>query len=152
MKTITQRNLSLLTTYTITGSFYAGMEDGTCCENCGKLIANIAKVQNKEGENFLVGMDCAETLSGIKDSFEFNYTHKVNFNQAKQVRAKVLKFKKDSSENTVTVWKNKDGDSVISYNRYVNGNFNGRGWNTYKKDVYENYILPMIVKEISEEI
>jgi len=51
-----------------------------------------------------------------------------------------------------SIWVNKDGDSVVSYNRFFKGNFNGRGWNTFKKDLYEKYIFPMISNEISEEV
>lgn len=36
---------------------------GTCCENCGKVIANIATIQNTKSTNiFVVGLDCAKTL------------------------------------------------------------------------------------------
>lgn len=41
--------------------------DGTCCDNCGKLIANICNVvRNSDGKHFYIGTDCADTLRRAK--------------------------------------------------------------------------------------
>jgi hypothetical protein len=51
------------------GSVIDGM--GSCCDNCGALISNIAHIKNENNQHFYVGMDCAETLSSLKDSEDF---------------------------------------------------------------------------------
>jgi len=36
---------------------------GTCCENCGRLIANIVTVKNEDtNTQYMIGQDCAKTL------------------------------------------------------------------------------------------
>lgn len=40
---------------------------GTCCDNCGKLIANIATIKNDISQTFTVGLDCAKTILGKTD-------------------------------------------------------------------------------------
>lgn len=35
---------------------------GACCDNCGRLIANIVRVKHEGGEYYTIGQDCAKTL------------------------------------------------------------------------------------------
>ncbi len=65
MKAILQRKLALNITYNVIDKKYIPIEQGLgayCCDNCGKLIANIATVKNTNGESFNIGFDCLETL------------------------------------------------------------------------------------------
>lgn len=149
MKKVIQRNLSITTTYTIVGSYYSSIEEtGTCCENCGKPIANIAEVESVEGRKYLVGMDCAATLSGIKGDFDFEFVHKANFTTAKSERAKILKYIKEGKVKNFNTRTYTDannfykevGAGVWEFD-FVSG---GSNWKQFPKDVWQNYVLPMI--------
>jgi hypothetical protein len=90
-KKVVRRNLPINDTYRIIESYYTGgMESGDmeCCENCNKLIANVAVVENSSKKSFHVGLDCAGTLSGIQNSNEY-YITESNFREAKSLRAKI---------------------------------------------------------------
>lgn len=96
MKKIIERSLPLNVEYTIVDTWYCSIEDGgNICQNCGALISNCAQVESIYGK-FTVGMDCAATLSGVKDSLYY-MQHESAFNQAKSARAKILKAIKDGA-------------------------------------------------------
>jgi hypothetical protein len=63
-KRIIQRNLSLQQKYTLISSNYLPLLDGggTCCANCGTIIANIATVKGDDGKTYDIGHDCLETF------------------------------------------------------------------------------------------
>lgn len=148
-KRVIQRNLPITTTYKILGSKYISMEDGgVCCDNCGKFITNIAEIESKEGQRYNVGMDCAATLSGIKDDFNFNYVHKANFTTAKGVRALLLKYIKDGKIKELTFKTYEDDKNFF---KEVGAGCwdaalipHGYNWKQYPKEVWNNYVLPMI--------
>lgn len=50
--------------YTLVSVSYIAIVDsfGTVCENCGRLISNIATVKNDLNKHFTIGLDCAKTL------------------------------------------------------------------------------------------
>jgi hypothetical protein len=65
MKKIVQRNLPLDVKYVLTGKKYIPIEQSAgayCCNDCGKLIANIATVKNDNNESYDIGFDCLEKL------------------------------------------------------------------------------------------
>lgn len=64
MKTIIERNLPLTEKYFLVDKKYIPLVEsfGTCCDNCGQLIANIATVKSESGKVFTIGFDCLETL------------------------------------------------------------------------------------------
>ena len=64
MKTIMQRALPLNEKYILTDKKYIPLVEssGTCCDNCGQLIANIATVRSETGKTYSIGFDCLETL------------------------------------------------------------------------------------------
>lgn len=65
MKTIIERKLSLQQKYILIDTKYISLIDGfgCACDNCGKLIANIATVQGQTtGKNYSIGFDCLETF------------------------------------------------------------------------------------------
>lgn len=146
---IKQYNLPITTTYKLISSYYSSIEEsGTCCENCGRLIANIAVIESKEGNKHVVGMDCAATLSGIKGDFNFEYIHKANFNTAKQARTLLLKHIKEGKVKSLefkTFTDDKNFYKEIGAGKwefeYLSGGYN---WKQYPANVWINYVLPMI--------
>jgi hypothetical protein len=84
-------NLPLNDNYQIINSFYTGgIENGCPCDNCNKLIANVAVIKNNNGQVFNVGLDCASTLSKIQGLYDVE----VEFKELKSILAKINKFKK----------------------------------------------------------
>lgn len=55
--------------YKLINSSYVSIMDGggCCCDNCGRVIANIVTVQHESGKRFIIGVDCAETILGKKE-------------------------------------------------------------------------------------
>lgn len=78
--------------YEIVDTFSLGEDDYITCDNCGKVIKNIAVVQNSKGKRYCVGMDCAETLSGITQD-DIDYWND-SFVRAKSIRTKIRKYTK----------------------------------------------------------
>ena len=65
-KKLIERNLKFSNKYIYLGIVKGNIIDGqcTCCDNCGKLIANMVTVACKEmGKKHPIGTDCADTLS-----------------------------------------------------------------------------------------
>jgi hypothetical protein len=65
MKKIIRYNLPLNHKYTLIDIEHGTLEDGNVgqCDNCSRVITNIAIVKNELNEVFRIGLDCAETLS-----------------------------------------------------------------------------------------
>ncbi len=63
MKKIIERSIPLNVTYTLTNKRYGSIIDGNgcTCDNCGKLIANIATIKNA-GTSYNIGFDCLDTI------------------------------------------------------------------------------------------
>lgn len=148
-KNLIQRSLPITTTYEIIGSRYTSIEDGGgCCENCGKAITNIAIIKSKEGRIYNVGMDCAATLSGIKDSFDFNYIHKANFATAKNARNQLLRMIKEDKIKSLQVKTFEDKNNF--YKQLGSGKWEveiksgGYNWKQYQAGTWLDYVLPMI--------
>ena len=100
MKATARYNLPINENYTIIDSFYTGgLENGCPCDNCGKLLANVATIKNSAGVTFNVGLDCAETLSNVNGLFEV----KAWFAEAKALRAKINKLVKTEPATTYEV-------------------------------------------------
>ncbi len=97
-KKVIRRNLPINKEYKLIDSFYTGGlgENPMICENCGRPIANVAVIEDNDGKTYDVGMDCAETLSSIKNSFEFMGTQN-DFKEATAIRNKVRKAVKEGS-------------------------------------------------------
>lgn len=96
-KTI-QRNLPLHVQYSLISVSYLSIEDGGgCgCDNCGKLITNIANIKSGD-KKYNIGLDCLDTLlennSRLLDGEDYlKYLHsdKPAISKAKSLRAKLL--------------------------------------------------------------
>lgn len=98
MKAIIERALSLSVRYTLTDKKYIPLENGCGlgCDNCGKLIANIATVRSESGQSYNIGFDCLETLlinNSLLSSGDVEQYEKV-----KKMIPKVLRFAKTIKE------------------------------------------------------
>lgn len=74
IKQIIKRNLPLNVKYTCIDKKYIPLVDGCgcTCDNCGRLIANIATVKSVNG-TFNIGFDCLETFllnNNLLDGFD----------------------------------------------------------------------------------
>lgn len=101
------------TTYTLVSSFHTGgIENGVPCQNCGKLLSNVAVVANEAGQSFQVGMDCAATLSTV-NPFEFDNASDA-FNTGKGLRSRLLaERKKYEGDSVVTAEASYDGTGIF---------------------------------------
>ena len=100
MKAIIQRNLPLNQKYIITDKKYIPLIEsfGTCCDNCGKLIANIATVKHENGKSFNIGFDCLETIlinNSLLSTGDIELYHRV-----KTMIPKIIRFSKEIKEIT----------------------------------------------------
>ena len=91
MKKVIKQQLPIQS-YKLIDSYSLGDSDYLVCENCGKAIKNIGVVQGSDGKTYHVGMDCAETLTGIGE-MDIEY-YSQGFVQAKSLRAKIRKYQK----------------------------------------------------------
>lgn len=155
-KKLIQRNLPITETYSIVSSFYSPLENGNFCQNCGRPISNVAEVKCSNGNTYSVGMDCAETLSGIKDDFfTWEYIHKAAFQEAKSARASLLKCvnkcKKDDHPYQVTIHKCDDGDIGFDFMPQSISKY-GRRWKYFNGENWDRYVYPMIKDLITSQL
>lgn len=91
-----RNNLPIDKNYTLIDSYYTGgLENGgMCCDNCNRMITNIAVIKDNNNNSFNVGLDCAEALTNV------NGLHNavMEFKEMKAIRAKLNKAKKSSLE------------------------------------------------------
>lgn len=160
-KKVIQRSVPLNQRYEIVSSFYQSLEDGggTICENCGRLITNVATIKGQsDGRMYAIGMDCAETITSIKDEWELHVA-KVGFAQAKGARAAILKMIKKAKElgipyevkiKTHETEKNfykEIGSGMWTFNplgETYNPRVIGQNWKQYPKEGWDTHVLPMI--------
>lgn len=98
MKIIIERNLPLDVKYILTDKKYIPLTDGygCTCDNCGRLIANIATVKNTSGNSFNIGFDCLETIL-INNSLLSTNDIK-EYESAKSMIPKIIRFSKTIKE------------------------------------------------------
>lgn len=94
MKRIIERKLPLNTKYSLVDKKYIPLIEGigTCCDNCGQLIANMATVKNEAGQSYTIGFDCLETFL-INNSL-LSTGDVVAYEAAKKMLPKILRFSK----------------------------------------------------------
>lgn len=127
MKAIIKRNLSLETMYTVIEKKYIPLENSIgayCCDNCGKLIANIATVKNEGNEVFNIGFDCLETI--IINNSLLSTNDITDYERIKKMIPKILRFAKSLKE-TISMNNGLDG---FRFERPT-GYFANDGWITY---------------------
>lgn len=99
MKKIIQRNLPLNVKYTIIDKKYIPLSEGNgcICDNCNKLIANIATVKNENGQQFSIGFDCLETVLINNSLLSTNDVKE--YERVKSMIPKILRLAKLIKEN-----------------------------------------------------
>lgn len=154
-KNIIQRNLPINQQYTLLETFYCSIEDGgNCCENCGRPITNIAKIiGNTDKLVRYIGMDCAETLTSIKDNLGFE---KYSFQAGKSARAAIMKLLKKAKESNteleIKIQTFKDGEGFYkeegsgwySITPLSGRMMDFRTWKQFPKHQWQNHVYPMI--------
>lgn len=97
-----------------------------CCDNCGKVIVNIATVKNEAGKTFEIGLDCKKNLIDkpiiaemLKDELSGTYNAKLY----KQRTSEAEKFLKFCSYPDVDI--EIDNNDVMIYDRLPHKNFEG---------------------------
>jgi hypothetical protein len=88
-----------LGTYTKIRCTYIPLIDstGTCCDNCGRLIANIVTVKHEAGKHFTIGQDCAKTLFSKQENEVINSEIKADKRrQENEVKAAAMKIRMDA--------------------------------------------------------
>ena len=97
MKNIIKRSLPLDVKYSVIDKKYIPVLDGggCSCDNCGKLIANIATITNGK-EVFNIGFDCLETVL-MNNSLIENYSLP-ELNNVKKSINKIIRFSKKIKE------------------------------------------------------
>lgn len=110
---IIQRALPLTDTYKIHSFKYVSLIDGqgTCCDNCGKLISNIVTLENQKGEKYVVGNDCADTLTN--DKIKMLFEVQPAFNEGKSLRAKIMKHFKNNRIVKACIYNSNDSKQFI---------------------------------------
>jgi len=95
MKAIAQRNLPLETKYFLIDKKYIPLENssGCGCDNCGRLIANIATVKSEEGKIYNIGFDCLETVLMNNNILEGKSVEE--YKEIKKMLPKIIRFGKE---------------------------------------------------------
>lgn len=150
-------NLPTDRNYKIKSITYSKLEDGlaTCCDNCNKVITNIAQLEDSLNKEWKVGLDCAETLSSIKNDFDEYWkleAAKETFQKGKSFRSRILKeLKKEhqkidieayTSLNDKNFFQEKGAGFIDVSGRDKNGKW-FRFWKGFPKSQF-NIIFEMI--------
>ena len=116
-KAIIQRALPHSSVYTFISASYVPLMDGIgcTCENCGKLIANLVTVENESGKRFVIGSDCADTLTSLKSDVKWVLTGQYAFNEGRQLRAKIQKNLKENKISGVHIYTCTEGNKFIVF-------------------------------------
>lgn len=133
------------------------------CDNCGRSIVNLAFIRGlTDSKDYIVGLDCAATLSGIRDTFEL-----MNFEEDIKIGSRVRtslkgKFKKLNSNAKVTLvfytsvtdknyWKEVGAGGYRLYVSFKEGDIGTmEKYESFCKKDWENYVFPAIM-DLQEE-
>lgn len=120
-KNIIQRALPLNVKYTLLSVNYLSLENGggCSCNNCGKLITNVATVKSDKIYN--IGLDCLDALLENNNLLEhesyikYIWSDKPAINKAKSLRVKLLKKAKEDISFRALYREFEDGMFGFSY-------------------------------------
>ncbi|MDP2720534.1 MAG: hypothetical protein Q8O75_01145 [bacterium] len=131
-KDVRRYNLPLDHKYSLISIEYTGSlldGGGSACENCGKLIVNIATVRTEENKIYHIGTDCAETLS-FTDHNDFWKVREAQARHAK-LMGYARKVKKAQAEGVKVTSEVQEGTTTIL--------FNGVWQYRVKTDIFNRY-------------
>lgn len=134
--------------YTYISSTYTAILDGGgwCCENCGRVIANLVTVQHEGGRQYIIGQDCAKTL--FSDTINKNIDRTIKAEKRRQEQAPILEAKakkqaalKEFLSETATAGINNNNCNErwarLKYNELLEAAEARHGIHiTYKRDIY----------------
>ena len=150
MKSIIKRNLDLNVKYNLIDKKYISLIDGNgcICDNCGKLIANIATVKNDNNDTFNIGFDCLETLLLNNNLLNGkSITEYQNFKSFLPSYIKKSKELKDTIKNTNLQNANKivsievDANDFLNEVNYWNGKIDKNGKIISSKQYFTFYYI-----------
>lgn len=144
-KKVVRRNLPLNLKYKLLNSYYTGgiTESAEVCENCNALIANIAVIEDENKKQYHVGMDCASTLTGLKDSYEFTQAED-DFRKATQIRNKIRKSEKEGKSTKMEIYPSGSIEAEIRKGDNLYSRF-------YLEQSFLTKYLPDFVKYVSNK-
>jgi len=141
----TQGNLPINTKYKIINVTALGDFEFTTCENCGKIIRNVATVEDLNGHRYDIGLDCAETLTTELGNYSLS---ELQLMEAKKEVNRIRRFIRLLKQSK-TIIINEKGDTFWFYDKEVNSwNRAWRGRGLYSK--YKPMIDKLNVKKIFE--
>jgi len=114
MKKIIERNLPLSEKYFLIDKKYIPLVDrvGMCCDNCNKLISNIATVKSESNKTYNVGFDCLETFlinnnlldgKSIEDYSEYKKQLPTLLKKAKEISEVIKETNKKNINKVVSL-------------------------------------------------
>lgn len=150
--------------YTYVSRFYIPLMEstGTCCENCGRPIANIATIREANGTLHYVGMDCLETIIqltkvhniALVDIIRFRAEFPKVFNKLKKIDDIVAKNRKNNINITgILVDMSMSNENWLYYYYVTDNNEDSRDNDCIRLakdtdlDMYIEY-LPHVVKGV----
>lgn len=149
-KKVIQRALPLDVKYTLNGVSYLSLEDGggCSCDNCGRLITNMANVKSSKG-SYTIGLDCLDSIIINNDLLEgesylqYLYSDKPAIQKAKSLRSKLLKKSKEDANYKATL-KDFNDKFGFYFETTRNGIFDPQGWdytfNPEYRELTVNYL------------
>lgn len=150
------RNLPASERYTMVRSYHTGgLENAACCANCGRAIVEVAVVADSRGNQHSIGMDCAETLTGIAGDFDFQNTHKTAFADAKSFASTLRKARKLIPTEPVSVRRYEPNTGYFKQGGFTvelgGPDAPGHFWKNYPAHLYP-YIAPLAGVELAAAV
>jgi len=100
-----------------------------CCDNCGKIIVNIATVKDENGKTYEIGLDCKKTLIDKpvidKMLLSTDFMTKYNVKEYKQMTSEAEKFLKFCSYPDIDI--QISNSEVVIYDNKPNTQFPDSG-------------------------
>lgn len=143
---IIERALPLNDNYTFISAKYSPIIDGEACtcDNCGKLISNIATIKNDAGNTFNIGLDCAETLTTLKNNPEFSLHFKTAISEGKRIRSKIVSHLKKNNITGCYIYTNTEKEIFVVYKIT-------RGGSAMEKIIFPEITLKYISEFLTEK-
>lgn len=108
-------NLPLDQVYKLASTDCLGLDNYTACDNCNRVINNTATLENGQGKQYTVGLDCATTLQLCNASDIFKILEQeAKFRKITKLQSDIKKWKAENKYSVI-----KQGNAVYLYNAIV---------------------------------
>lgn len=147
------RNLPVCEKYKIVDSRHSGgIEAGEVCTNCGRIIVEVAIVEDSHGNRSPVGMDCAATLTGIH-AFDLSF-HEGCFAEVRSFASKYRKAAKLAPSPKVSIHEYAPGAGAYAQGGFTvqigeGPNSPGYFWKNYPVEM-KSHLLPYIARSCTQ--